>query len=102
MFIGVKNTLCSYAPCNCQDQVRGEVATHDIFKRNILKAQESMSKCVHKLPVFANIPHLINNSQGRAQILRVVGILFTMRPWQGCEFVKLLTKLVCLLSKAYA
>lgn len=27
-----KDTLCSYAPCNCQDQVRGEVATHDNFK----------------------------------------------------------------------
>ena len=46
---------CSYAPCICQDQVRGEVATHGIFKRNILKAKESKSKSVHKLPIFANI-----------------------------------------------
>ena len=62
MFIGVKDTLCSYASCICQDQVRGEAATHGIFKRNILKAQESKSKSVHKLPVLLT-SHLINNSQ---------------------------------------
>ena len=43
--------------------------------------------------MFLLTSNLINNSHGRAQILRVVGIFCTMRPWQGCEFIKLLMKL---------